>query len=247
MFYELTATLKTLREEGAGSLAKKLVIYFSQLLSSFRFALARRPRAERPEAVVDFAMNVAGGLIRPAQVRSEMVELAQIVGEKRPRVVVEIGTAMGGTLFAFATLADPGAIIVSIDLPNGIHGGGYPYWKTFLYRSFASSGQQIHLLRGSSHDATMLAELRRILGGRPIDFLFIDGDHTYAGVKQDYEMYAPLVPPGGLVAFHDIAVHPPELECHVDRYWNEVKAGRTHREVIENRQQGNCGIGLIFP
>jgi predicted O-methyltransferase YrrM len=41
-----------------------------------------------------------------------------------------------------------------------------------------------------------------------LDFLFIDGDHTYEGVKQDFEMYTPLVRKGGLVAMHDI-VPPP--------------------------------------
>jgi predicted O-methyltransferase YrrM len=37
----------------------------------------------------------------------------------------------------------------------------------------------------------------------PIDFLFLDGDHTEKGVFKDWEFYSPLVKKGGLVALHD--------------------------------------------
>ena len=39
-----------------------------------------------------------------------------------------------------------------------------------------------------------------------IDLLFIDGDHQYASVLTDWLLYSPLVKPGGLVAFHDVAL-----------------------------------------
>jgi predicted O-methyltransferase YrrM len=38
----------------------------------------------------------------------------------------------------------------------------------------------------------------------PIRLLFIDGNHTYAGSKQDFELWALHVVSGGLVVFHDI-------------------------------------------
>ncbi len=37
----------------------------------------------------------------------------------------------------------------------------------------------------------------------PIDLLFIDGDHSYEGVKSDWEAFAPHVNPFGVVVFHD--------------------------------------------
>lgn len=36
-----------------------------------------------------------------------------------------------------------------------------------------------------------------------IDFLFIDGDHNYDGVKADWDLYSPLLASGAMVAFHD--------------------------------------------
>ena len=52
--------------------------------------------------------------------------------------------------------------------------------------------------------------------GEKLDFLFIDGDHSYDGVKADFEMYAPMVRPGGLIAFHDI--NPDHRSLRGDRY-----------------------------
>jgi predicted O-methyltransferase YrrM len=39
------------------------------------------------------------------------------------------------------------------------------------------------------------------LGG--IDFIFIDGDHSYDGLRADWEAWSPRVIPGGIVALHD--------------------------------------------
>lgn len=40
------------------------------------------------------------------------------------------------------------------------------------------------------------------------DLLLIDADHSEAGVRRDYEDYAPLVRPGGVIAFHDALKRP---------------------------------------
>ena len=40
----------------------------------------------------------------------------------------------------------------------------------------------------------------------PIDFLFIDGDHSETGVQRDWDDWHQYIIPGGLVAFHDAAI-----------------------------------------
>jgi cephalosporin hydroxylase len=47
-----------------------------------------------------------------------------------------------------------------------------------------------------------------------VDFLWIDGDHTYEGCKADYENYSPLVVPGGLIGIHDYNM--PDVRRFVD-------------------------------
>ncbi len=61
----------------------------------------------------------------------------------------------------------------------------------------------------------------------------IDGDHSYDGVKRDFEMYEPLVGEGKPIAFHDIVPHPQAPACEVDRFWNEIKGGRPYVEFVD--------------
>lgn len=41
---------------------------------------------------------------------------------------------------------------------------------------------------------------------RPIRLLWIDGDHTYAGAKEDFDLFSPFLSNGAIVAMHD-ALH----------------------------------------
>ena len=43
----------------------------------------------------------------------------------------------------------------------------------------------------------------RAAGREPVEFIFIDGDHTYEAVRADWEAWSSLVAPRGIVAVHD--------------------------------------------
>jgi predicted O-methyltransferase YrrM len=165
-------------------------------------------------------------------------------------VVVEIGTLHGGTLWAWCRLASEEANIVSIDLPGGAFGGGYGNEASDRLRSYARKSQQIHLMRADSHDLETLSLLQGILGGRSIDLLFIDADHTYNGVRRDFEMFSPMVSSSGVIAFHDVLPHD-DPTCEVDRFWAEVSSVHEHVAFLEvrpdsERQWGGIGV-LLHP
>ena len=147
--------------------------------------------------VWNFINNQLHGLIKPVQIKEEFTELLKVYVNKQPKIILEIGTARGGTLFSFCKLAPEDATLISIDLPKGKFGGGYPDWKIPLFQAFKKENQQLYLLREDSHNTETLNKVKDILNGRTIDFLFIDADHTYEGVKKDFEMYSPLVKGGG--------------------------------------------------
>jgi predicted O-methyltransferase YrrM len=176
----------------------------------------------------------------------ELSELLWLVEEHRPKNVLEIGTCAGGTLYCLCRLAEPDGTIVSVDLPSGSFGGGYTEERADEIRMlFPREDQQLHLLREDSHSSATLAKVESILAGRQLDLLFIDGDHTYEGVKSDFEMYSPLAREGALIVFHDILEHPPKLGVEVDRYWNEIKAGYRHVEIVSPPRRWG-GIGVLW-
>ena len=75
----------------------------------------------------------------------------------------------------------------------------------------------------------------------PYDVVFIDGDHSYAGVKKDWEFVRTLEP--RVVAFHDIAYAKKHYEegCFVDQLWGEIRSTQeyTHEKIV------GCGWGGI--
>jgi len=182
--------------------------------------------------------------IRHGQVKEEIMELLKILAKRRPKFILEIGTARGGTLFLFSRGSSSHARIISIDLPGGKFGGGYPKWKIPIYESFAIHKQKIHLIRGDSHAPNTRSMAEKVLKGQKLDFLFIDGDHN--GVKTDFEMYGKLVSKGGIIAFHDIVPGPPENIGDVPRFWNEIKHNFSYIELVKNWKQGGYGIGVIY-
>lgn len=183
------------------------------------------------------------------QKADELVGLCGDVAELTPEVMVEIGSAGGGTLSCWCEMADPHALVISVDLPGGPFSGGVDSLALEeLFRGFPRGRQRLELVRGDSHSQEVFDRVVAALGGKPVDFLFIDGDHTYDGVKADWEMYSPLVRPGGLVALHDIAVHPVELGCDVDVFWKELTDALPDGSWWEHREPSSpdwAGIGVV--
>lgn len=149
---------------------------------------------------------------KPLQHQDELTALLtwrdQLYPPSPLRVIVEIGSYRGGTLELWARLATD--LVVSIDLPDTDFYGPAHDLSAMEMRNgdFAARFPHVHGILSDSHDPATVYHLEQLLAGRPIDLLFIDGDHSYAGVSADYSMYAPLVRPGGIIAFHDAATVP---------------------------------------
>ena len=212
----------------------------------------------RPNSLEDAIDYCVDRPILLAQVRSEIIQLGKLIQTHAPKRSLEIGTNYGGTLFLLCTLSPSSAQIISVDLPAGPFGGGYPLRKIPLFRRFPRRGQQLHLIRANSHFPETKERVLRILDGQQLDFLFLDADHTYGGVKQDFEMYSPLVRSGGIVTFHDIHTYKQGTGCEVAQFWNEIKNGYRYLEIVEGLIQGalpiavtgasmeTSGLGVLF-
>ncbi len=203
-------------------------------------------QSQNLEEIFDFVWNFYGGIIRPMQLKEEFIELLKIFQKQKPKYIMEIGTANGGTLFCYLKLAPNNSTIISVDLPEGNFGGGYPEWKKPIYQTFKKENQRLHLLREDSHKQVTLEKVKQILGNNQLDFLFIDGDHSYEGIKRDFEMYSPLVKKGGIIAFHDVAPKgEAEFTGGVKYFWKKIKDNFDSRELIKDLEQTGYGIGVI--
>lgn len=153
-----------------------------------------------------------GAIHKPLELR----ELLREVEALSPDIIVEIGSDMGGTLHGFALLV-PSARLISVSMQSG------PY--STMKPLEAPAGTVV--FDADSHLMETWQSLVQELDNQEIDVLFIDGDHTYQGVKSDYVMYAGLVRSGGLVIFHDILPHPTMPEIGVGQLWSEIQGDKT--------------------
>lgn len=167
------------------------------------------------------------------QLMDEFEPFVQLVASHRPRNVLEIGVRRGGTAAVWHTLST--GVVVGIDLPSDFSRER----KQLLEAEYP----RMKIVLGDSHDIkTCNDACYRIFYQRQVDLLFIDGDHSYDGCKLDYQMYSPLVRPGGLIAFHDIVDTPfmRSVDNDVWRFWGELQGDK--REFVAGGDWGGIGV-----
>jgi predicted O-methyltransferase YrrM len=166
------------------------------------------------------------------QVYEEILTLATWLNGFKPHNILEIGT-MGSTFWLMSKLSTGKKVAVDIDARESIihhfmHGED---WKFF---------------RGDSHTEEMFNDIK---GFCPqFDFIFIDGDHSYDGVKKDFEMYKNLLSPRGVIAFHDIDpdhIFADSYAGQVYKFWQDLDEG-TKINIVCKKSSGNIKLNGIY-
>ena len=168
-------------------------------------------------------------MVSPSQLKIEEQEfLRSFLTDKKRKIAVEVGSYGGGTAVIIAEYVD---LVVSIDIAWL---GGLP------------EHDKIKPIIADSKEALDMVKTQ-IAPAQKIDFLFIDGDHTYEGVKRDWEIYSPLVKKGGVVMFHDIldTDYHRAANCYVANFWNEIQGSdnfpKTHEFIAGDTHWGGLG------
>jgi hypothetical protein len=74
--------------------------------------------------------------------------------------------------------------------PNDLENEESFYRKSFYPRFIKSTSERAY------YDFFVIQDIK-------IDVLFIDGDHSYEGVKLDFELYSKIMSPNGIILIHD--------------------------------------------
>jgi predicted O-methyltransferase YrrM len=110
----------------------------------------------------------------------------------------EIGRFKGGSTLVFATALPEGVELWSYDLHVALRsdmpGAQLDDELTAALTRYGLAGK-VHLVVADSRKVEPPAE--------PLELLFVDGDHSYAGAKADFERWGAYVRPGGHLLFHD--------------------------------------------
>jgi predicted O-methyltransferase YrrM len=141
----------------------------------------------------------AMGLARPETQTTEAERECLVRHAAGQRRIAEIGVWHGVTTRLLRAAMSPNGILFAID--------PYPVGRLRFsaQRMIAQSGVnriqngQVMWLRMTGAEACKEPSVT----AEPIDFLFIDGDHTYAGLKGDWEGWSGLIIPGGVIGLHD--------------------------------------------
>jgi hypothetical protein len=140
--------------------------------------------------------------------------------------VLEIGSASGHTLYMMAMECMKGSKVCSIDA------GLYAADLDMVMKEIQKGGREAAWFHGDSKSPRAIEFAQSMA---PFDFIFIDGDHSYEGVKSDWENYGQMAK---MVGFHDIA-HP---HHEVSSLWAEIKNDHKTEECVLS----NMGIGLVY-
>lgn len=188
--------------------------------------------------------EAAHGCFGAIQKPEELSQLLRLLEDLRPSRVLEIGTYTGGMLWALSRVCPDDTILVSVD--DGTE--NLRHHRPLSSEAIRRADQRVVLVKGDSHSPETANRVREEFSGEPVDLLFIDGDHSYAGVRDDFLMYSQLVRVGGLIAFHDIVEHPSHVFCEVAPFWQKLAASScATREILASDHVTNncCGIGVV--
>lgn len=170
------------------------------------------------------------------QDKKELAQMLEVVKGKSS--VLEIGSNFGGTLYRMGQVLAPKSVMVSVDLPIDNTPKFFFPVETLQFncKRLSDMGHHVELYIEDSHDPETV---KKVASYAPFDFVFIDGDHSYEGVKADWFNYGPM---GRIVGFHDICG--PVNDCV--KFWRELKEDNDYRTEEFITKDAGFGIGIVY-
>lgn len=159
----------------------------------------------------------------------EFAMLLDIVRRSGVSTMLEIGSYTGGSLWAWSQIV-PNVLGVTLEAAPG------------QFRSHGAS-----MVYGDSTAKATQDRVDELLGGKPVDFVFIDGGHDYYTALADFRWATRLVK-RGFIGLHDINLdlrYPSPDFTGPRQLWNEERNNYPTMEIANERHK-DPGVGVFF-
>ena len=159
----------------------------------------------------------------------EFINLLQT--QKRKKFALEIGSNFGGTSVALCHVYEK---VIAIDIK---------YHENF--DKIKSEFNNFDYIIMDSKSTNLLNIIKNL--NVEFDLIFIDGDHSYEGVKSDYNRFKQFCSNDGLIGFHDIIESDinKQMNNQVDILWKELNLGEKY-EFISYERSGKYKETSLF-
>ena len=135
------------------------------------------------------------------------------------RTALEIGTYQGVSAACIAKVMAADSALYCVDPWPEVDGRPNPCWL-ICERHLRRVGrlENVRILRGRSADVEHLLP-------DSLDFVFVDGDHSWGGIETDWQILCRRLVTGGIVCLHDAVVPP-------DETWRQPDSVRFYQNIV---------------
>lgn len=157
------------------------------------------------------------------QLPQDMFAMQEIIFATRPKVIIEIGVAWGGSLLFYSTLMEclGGEQIIGVDIY-------VPQDLSERISSFGKLSERIKWINGSSTDESTIGKIKSLIGDERAVMVILDSFHTHEHVLKELQLYSPLVGKGHYLVCCDTHVEDiPEIVENRPRPWGKGNNPKT--------------------
>ncbi len=161
--------------------------------------------------------NLGFGLIHASFINSLQPERVLVIGSKQGYIPAICGLACKAIKKGKVDFVDAG-----YGAEDDNNWGGTSFWKD------NDPDEHFSIWELNKYIDTYVmtsAQYAKKFPKRKYQYIYVDGDHSYEGVKKDYRLFWPKLASGGFMVFHDIKTKGThhDVEFGVWKFWNELK------------------------
>ncbi|HWQ42728.1 MAG TPA: cephalosporin hydroxylase family protein [Desulfosporosinus sp.] len=155
------------------------------------------------------------------QYPQDLLALQEIIWQIKPEVIIETGIAHGGSLIFYASMLELIAHgeVIGIDLDIREH-NRVEIEKHVMFK-------RITMLEGSSTDAEIVQEVKRLCSDKKCVMVVLDSNHTHSHVLEELKLYSPLVTAGSYLIVMDTGVDDMPEQLYAERPWGKGNNPKT--------------------